>query len=312
MLTGKNNSYFLRQQELRLTAFYCLLMAVCLTSLSLLDWIDQRIGEALAALALGCLLSVYAGYLLLRDRPYRRRWPEWLVVTLLVLMTLREMSTGLDTVHIGYWVPFYLIFAFRWSHAYWMLLAFSLLFLCLAVWSDMLLRAQIVVTYLVSVVVAAAIGWFNESGAVRLREEVGADPRTGAYNEDQLQIDLAREIPRADRQTSRLLLALVVLPSAWRQWDSEKYEDSIHQLGEQLRQGVLAFHTLYRLKSDDFLVLMPHGNSNDIELIEQRIGSGLHGPVDQQVEVVAIHYQPDDDIHSLMDRISEARHDFHH
>ncbi|MDO6805520.1 hypothetical protein Q4595_23910, partial [Wenyingzhuangia sp. 1_MG-2023] len=105
--------------------------------------------------------------------------PEWLVVTLLVLMALREMTIGLDTVHSGFWVPFYLVFAFRWQYAIWMMLAFSVLFLCLAACLDILLRAQVITTYTVSVAVAAAIGWMNESGTIRLREEIGADPRTG-------------------------------------------------------------------------------------------------------------------------------------
>ncbi|MDP2506583.1 MULTISPECIES: hypothetical protein [unclassified Oceanobacter] len=310
MLTGKNNTYFLRQQELRLTAFYCLLMAVCLAALSWIDWRHQHVGETIATLLLGCLLSIYARYLLLHDKPYRRRWPEWLVVTLLVLMALREMTIGLDTVHIGFWVPFYLVFAFRWQYAIWMMLAFSVLFLCLAACLDILLRAQVMTTYTVSVAVAAAIGWMNESGTIRLREEVGADPRTGAYREDQLLIDLAREIPRADRHSSRLLLTLVLVPGTWRQLGNEAFEDRIQQLGTHLQQGVQPFHMLYRLESDDFLVLMPYGTTDDFRLIEQQLDPVARAG-EQPLDIVAIHYQPDDDVDSLVVRIREACHDDH-
>jgi len=139
-------------------------------------------------------------------------------------------------------------------------------------------------------------------------EQLGDDPQTGAYTENQLVADLSKEIPRADRQASRLLLAVIIIPADWKRADSRALVSQLKQIAAVLKQYSLPFHKVYRLDSDDFVVVMPHGKSADMMVLETHLAPLLGDP--DELPVVALHYQPDDDQQTLLQRVEEAIDDF--
>lgn len=308
MLTGKHNPYFLRHQSIRLVATYCLLMAAALSVLALVDYLQTSTLDSISIGGLAALLAAYGGFLLWRDRPFDSSWPEWLVVIALAGWTISGVMEDLLGVHAAYWLPFYLVFAVRWAHAAMAIAVFSALFSMLVLMGDLGARGQILTTYLVSAATALCFGWLNDRGEAHMLAQLGQDPQTRAYTERQLIEDLAKEIPRADRQTSRLLLAVVVIPQLWKTQGREVLEQHLCDVADALRQYALPFHKVYKLDSEDFVVLMPHGKSLDMQMIETRMAPVLGNP--DELPMVALHYQPDDDQESLLARIEEAVNDF--
>ncbi|WP_221800105.1 hypothetical protein [Oceanobacter mangrovi] len=308
MLTGKNNPYFLRHQGLRLVAGYSLVMALSLGLLALVDWIDSQSGKSLGAAVLALIMGVYGIYLLWRDRPFETRWTERAVVVVLISWALTDALIPPVSAHAAYWLPFYLVFAFSWQQAARITLIFSVVFAGILLAGDLGLRGQLLVTYLLTAMTALCLGWVNDRGDSYLQEQLGSDPQTGTYTGQQLAIDLAKEIRRTDRQASRLLLAVVVIPQRWQQLRRDQYLARLENLAIILKASILPFHTIYKLDSNDFLVMMPHGKGADMLALEQRLHQQLEK--DEEIPIVALHYQADDDLESLMDRIEGALHDF--
>jgi GGDEF domain-containing protein len=306
MLTGKHNRYFLRARELRLSAIYCLVLAALLALLALIDWLDNRTGEASVAMTVSVICGFYAVYLTLADKPWQQRWPEWVLVVILALLVLFNLHGRMEPVYFAYWLPFYLAFALPWRNMLILAGVFSLLFLVRLLWADAALAGQASVTYLVAVLVALAFGWMNRQGELQLTDNLGADPLTGAYQQGQLLHDLRREIPRADRQSTRLTLALIQHPASWKVLSADQRDEHVSMLALRLSETILPQQTLYRLDSDHFLVLMPNSRQSDIEGLESNLGYCLATSESVAEDCLQLlSYRADDDAATLLQRLLE-------
>lgn len=297
---------------LQVKVLYSLLMALGLSVIAALDLLEGKKQFAIIAAAFSLGLVLYAGYLLLHRRKRASPYPEWLLVGLLLLFTLFGMHESAQVAHWVYLVPVYTYFLFPFRIAGYLTLAYSvvLVFVVLDDFSHYS-RMQVLFTYAACYTFAVMYALINERTNVALTEIVNTDPLTQVYNEHQLYLDLNKEMTRADRQRSNLILMAVATPDEWRNAKEEDYEQRLGYLGKKLRQCLRRYDACYRLNADDFVILMPESREADPELLRESLRNCLAGERSGLLAELPLHvemYQPDDDAQSLISRLTGGLH----
>ncbi|MCY0964250.1 GGDEF domain-containing protein [Parathalassolituus penaei] len=303
MYSGDCNLGFSSDRDMRVAARYSLLLSAVLAGLSLIDWLAGRSLEASLTLGVSVLSGFSAALLVLSERPWRYRWLHSGLIGAVCLLMLVLMDKQLEAVFMAYWLPFYLAFALPWKRLLAVGGVFSLLFLGRLMWTDPMLNGQVLATYLVCVAVALVFAWMNRSSQIMLAEHPVTDPLTGAYPQAQLLHDLRREVPRADRQNTRLALAVVHIPFHWRALNPDAWRNHLRVLALRLVESSLPQHALYRLDSDDLVVLMPNFRQDDADQLRSRLRYCLPGEVLDDSNLQILNYRADDDAVSLLERV---------
>ena len=175
---------------------------------------------------------------------------------------------------------------------------------------DSFLRLQILFTYGACYAFAVMFALINERNNRDLSAIVNTDPVTRVYNEYQLRLDMTKEMTRADRQSDELNLVAVAVPQAWDMLKTEEYEARLSYLGKKLKRCLRRFDTCYRLHSDHFVVLMPHSDEADGEILAENLMDDLTGSNRYEgVANIRIHherYHPEDDVSAIIERIEGA------
>jgi hypothetical protein len=116
---------------------------------------------------------------------------------------------------------------------------------------------------------------------------------------------MSKEITRADRQRTGLVLITMRLPTTWQQLKAEEYENRMANAGHRLQSRIREFDTCYRLNSDDFVVMMPNSTQEDGEKLCENlmafISKTRHVAQNNFLIKMAI-YRPEDDSYSLLKR----------
>ena len=249
---------------LQVKVLYCLFAALGLSVIAVLDLIESTNVYAAVAAGFSVLLLLYAVYLLMRGHKRASPYPEWALVFLLCLFTLFGMQQSDQATHWIYFVPGYVYFLFPFHVATYVALVYSTaLFLLIVQEYDSYLRLQILFTYAACYLFAVMYAMLNERNNRGLIEIINTDPVTQVYNEYQLQLDLNKEMTRADRQSSELILVGVAIPPRWHTLKAEDYEQRLSFFGKKLKRCLRKYDTCYRLNSDNFIILMPHSSSDD-------------------------------------------------
>lgn len=296
---------------LQVKVLYCLFAALGLSVIAVLDLIESTNVYAAVAAGFSVLLLLYAVYLLMRGHKRASPYPEWALVFLLCLFTLFGMQQTDQATHWIYFVPGYVYFLFPFHVATYVALVYSTaLFLLIVQEYDSYLRLQILFTYAACYLFAVMYAMLNERNNRGLIEIINTDPVTQVYNEYQLQLDLNKEMTRADRQSSELILVGVAIPPRWHTLKAEDYEQRLSFFGKKLKRCLRKYDTCYRLNSDNFIILMPHSSSDDAERLQEDLLDDLAGSERfeglTQVKVVQDVYLPEDDIPSMIKRIQEV------
>lgn len=303
MYSGDCNLGFSSDRDMRVAARYSLLLSAVLASLSLIDWLAGRSLEASLTLVVAILSGFSAALLVLSEQPWRYGWLHDSLIGAVCLLMLVLMDEHLDAVFIAYWLPFYLAFAMPWRRVIPVGAVFSLLFVGRLLWTDPMLNGQVLATYVICVSVALVFAWLNRSSQLMLQENPVTDPLTGAYPQSQLLHDLRREVPRADRQNTRLALALVHIPRQWRALTLDAWRSHLRMLALRLVESSLPQHALYRLDSDDLVVLMPNFRQDDADQLRSRLQYCLPGEALDESSLQILNYRADDDAVSLLERV---------
>lgn len=301
-------SHFHTLVVLQVKIIYCLLAALGLVIIAVLDLYEgqPRFAAIAAAFALG--LGLYAGYLLLRRRKRSSPYPEWLLVGGLLIFTLFGMHQNAQVAHWMYFVPVYTYFLvpFRLANVVLVLYSLALITLVLNQFSHDG-RLQMLLTYAASFTFSLMYALINERDNRRMAEIINTDPLTQVYNEHQLLIDLNKEITRADRQRTGLVLLGVAVPPPWRSLKIDEYEQRLSLLGHKLRKALRRFDTCYRLNNDDFVIVMPHSTLADAAQLQASLAEALAADGDE-LRMVPQLYRADDDMRRLISRVQEGLH----
>ncbi|MEN9464553.1 MAG: hypothetical protein RL217_734 [Pseudomonadota bacterium] len=288
---------------------YALLAALGLSVIAGLDLYEKHYHFAAVAAGFALGLVFYAMFLLLtRKRPTPYPYVEWLLVLLLLFFTLFGMHQSAQVVHWVYFVPVYTFFLLPFIWANVALLFYSVL-LTWVIWRQFEhdSRLQVIFTYLACFLFSFMYALINEMNNKRLLKLTNTDPLTQAFNENQLVNDLNKEITRAERQRSSLLLIWAAVPQSWSVLALEEFEQNLGRLGFSLRKSLRKFDTCYRLENNSFVIVMPQGEVADVVAIQQELQPQLvrffKGHRDFRFRTLA--YRPGDDALGLLRRLQE-------
>ena len=297
---------------LQVKVIYCLLAAAGLSVIAVLDLLEDKKMFAAVAAGFSLLLVLYAGFLLLRRKKRSSPYPEWALVGLLTVFTLFGMNQSSQVVHWIYFVPIYTYFLFPFRVASYISLIYSVALVVMVLNQfDSYIRLQMLFTYSACYAFSVMYALINERNNQGLTEIVNTDPLTQVYNEHQLYLDLNKEMTRADRQRSQLMLLAIATPSTWHHLKVEDYEQRLSYLGKKLRKSLRDYDACYRLNTDDFVIMMPHSGEQEAHQLKQAIEQGMESARYRELQRMQMHqehYRPDDDSHSLIARVMENLH----
>lgn len=291
---------------LRVKVIYCFLAAFALGINGFLGYLKQEFVFSLIAAGFSSVLIIYATYLLLKRRRKTPPYIEWAIALLLAASTIFGTQQDSHIVHWIYFFPVYVFFLFPFKIAHYIMLTYSLIILWVILNNfDNYLRLQILFTYLACYIFALAFTLVNERRKMMLSNFINTDSLTQVYNEHQLIHDLNKEIIRADRQRTGLVIIAIRLPASWQSLKTEEYEDRIANAGHRVRSNIRTFDTSYRLNTDDFIIMLPNSNQEDGEtlynVLLSKINKSSH-PAKNKFLINSATYHPEDDYDSLLKR----------
>jgi GGDEF domain-containing protein/uncharacterized membrane protein (UPF0136 family) len=291
---------------LQVKVVYCLLAAFALSIIALLDYLKQEKTFALVAASFSALLVVYASYLLLRRKKRTAPYVEWTLTILLGFFTIFGMQQESYVAQWVYFFPIYVFFLFSFNMANYITLTYSaVIFLVVLNNFDSYVRLQLLFTYTACYAFSLVYALVNERSNMMLSNLINTDPLTQVYNEHQFHHNMGKEITRADRQRTGLVLITIRLPSTWQALKAEEYENRIANAGHRLQSSIREFDTCYRLNSDDFVVMLPNSNREDgeglCEALFAHISKTRHAAQNNFIIKMAT-YRPEDDSYSLLKR----------
>jgi diguanylate cyclase (GGDEF)-like protein len=291
---------------LQVKIVYCLLAAFALSIIALLDYIKEEQVFALVAASFAVLLVIYASYLLLRRKKRTAPYIEWTLTILLGFFTIFGMQQESYVAHWVYFFPIYVFFLFPFNIANYITLTYSaVIFLVVLNNFDSFIRLQLLFTYTACYSFSLVYALVNERSNMMLSNLINTDPLTQVYNENQFHHNMSKEITRADRQRTGLVLITMRLPTTWQQLKAEEYENRMANAGHRLQSRIREFDTCYRLNSDDFVVMMPNSTQEDGEKLCENlmafISKTRHVAQNNFLIKMAI-YRPEDDSYSLLKR----------
>ncbi len=317
MLTSRNSLYLLRQQELRLVANFSLVVAlISFASTLVKGWFLPELSGWVTLLP-GAVLLIYSLYLRQFGRPLHGQWPERILAMALVVASACELWVGGRLTALVFWVPLSFCLAFRCQGLVLALIGYSGLVL-VAVddvgshdWSFW-------ATYVVVVSLALVVGWKNYGIETRSSESLSAYPNTKLYNAQRLEVDLGREINRADRgQTGLVILILSAAGSISTVVAGNRERDrEWRRFGQALSRTLPAHCSGYQVSKHHFVVLMPVSTVDDVVLLKADLSDAL-GRLPVTINSLPIVYVPQyrsrsdgeaeaaaERIHSVMDVIN--------
>jgi len=125
----------------------------------------------------------------------------------------------------------------------------------------------------VNMVIDRAIAVAASRTAERLRVQAFVDPLTGLSNRRALQLDLVREIARANRYGRRFSLMVVDLDGLKQVNDNEGHnagDDRLRALASALHQVLRVGDAAYRIGGDEFVILLPETDEERVRLVAER------------------------------------------
>lgn len=285
---------------------YCLLAALALCVIAVLDYLNEMPDFALVGAVFSASLVIYSIYLLMRRKKRTAPYIEWTLAIALGLFTIFGMHQETYVVQWVYFFPIYVFFLFPFNVANYITLTYSaVIFLVVLNNFDSYVRLQLLFTYAACYSFSLVYALVNERSNMMLSNLINTDPLTQVYNEHQFHHNMSKEITRADRQRTNMVLIAIRLPTTWQSLKTEEYENRIANSGHRLQKNIREYDTCYRLNNDDFAVLLPNSSSEDgeqlCENLKAQISRSRHKEQNEFLIKMAT-YRPKDDSYSLLKR----------
>jgi diguanylate cyclase (GGDEF)-like protein len=234
----------------------------------------------------------------------RHEW--WLWLSALLVTLLSAVAFVLSSIHSFFRHADY-FYEIRSDQARWATLCLILIFngwLVYRQWSFRRLRRQ-------------STGPSADPQAVpqTLSEAAGLDPVTGLYTRSSLEQHLGKEVARARRQNTALSLATVHVDEFAHlsaRYGKSAVDAALKELGRRLKKASRGSDIAARLNDDDFLLLLPECNVNEVKQVLNRLGaievssSGERIPLNFTTGWVD--YQPGDLPADLLKRAADLLH----
>ncbi|HMD40602.1 MAG TPA: GGDEF domain-containing protein [Candidatus Acidoferrum sp.] len=148
-----------------------------------------------------------------------------------------------------------------------------------------------------------------------LAEAAGVDPLTGLCNRASLELQLGKEVARSRRQNTALSLATIHIDELAHlnsRYGKSAVDSALKELARRLKRASRGSDIAARLNDDDFLLLLPECNVNEVKQVLNRLGpveviaSGQKVPLNYTTGWVD--YQPGDLPADLLKRAADLLH----
>lgn len=272
-----------------------------------LQWSGSSSAWALVASVIGLGLPI----LMLLDWRWQhrgfwaRQFPLLALGFFIFMMTVGLYNRSMHMLWVG-WLPVWILLLLSWRQARWLLLLVPMLFIPAIVEFDINKRGSVLTMMVISFAVVWAWGWMDHRYYSGLPESGELDWHSGLYNESQLVQDVKREVPRAERRGSRLLIAVVSGVKANRSLFSVGSSVWLKVVAESFSKSLAAYHTLYEC-NDKMVVLLPLASDQDMLMMEDLLIAQNHSQ-DVQVRLTMqwLEYTHDGTLKGLLSQLSFA------
>ncbi|MCP5325118.1 MAG: diguanylate cyclase [Oceanospirillaceae bacterium] len=264
------------QSVTHIKILFCLLTGV---GLGIIAWLDLLQGATEIGLATGCLsftMLLNGVYLLIRRGKSTSNYLEWLFIVLLCSFSLLA-SQGLPQGGL-YWVYFFPLaafFLFSLRAGIILIVVYTpLAVLLISNFAPDMAVPQMVFSLLAITLVALTMALAQARTDQHLEPLIDTDSTTGALLEKGLLPSLNKEIARAEREGTGLLL----MSLAWQPLGNtrEDMQSLLVSLAQEVRLHLRAFDSFFRIGDDQILVLMPHADSHEAKALANRLQTRLH------------------------------------
>lgn len=252
----------------RLHAAYFLLAG---TGTFILGWSHYQnvLPEAGVSLLFGGLILLFCGaYNLWLTRQPSQALPLLMLFVFGSLTIAGHWVPSLMTAHWAYILPLYLFSLLSFRPALILVLAYAIIFnLSTTVQLGGVERLQVLYLFWSATTIACVFIFTSRERQQHLQELVSIDNDSGAYNVQQLQDDLSRELARSDRENTSLAVLCFQSRNPTQNKNNgqnrgEQPIGDLKQLCEQIKPKLRPFDRLYRHNS--YLVaLLPSANYKD-------------------------------------------------
>lgn len=256
---------------------FCLLTGLGLGIIAFLDYMQGALEISLATGCLSFIMLLNGLYLFIRRGKSTSTYLEWLFIILLcsfsLLASQRLPQGGL------YWVYFFPLaafFLFNLRAAMFLMLLYTpLAVLLISNFAPDMAVAQMVFSLLAITLVALTMALAQEKTDRHLEPLIDTDTVSGALLEKGLIPTLSKEITRAEREGTGLLIMIL----AWRPQLSHAREDIqslLLSLTQEVRLHLRAFDSFFRLEDNHLVIIMPHADTREAQALALRLQTRLH------------------------------------
>jgi len=241
---------------------FCSIGAVVLCAMAMVDLYSGQPIIAGFTFALAFVLMLNGLAMVFRKQ--ETKTPKTDALFLVLLASFSLFCADIQGTHIdwAYFFPIAAFFLFPLRTAIWCVLAYTpLAFFIFIEFAPTLTQAQNIFSYSAISTVALFLAMVKSRTNQLLEPLISSDEETGAQLENFLKPALKKEINRAEREGTGLLL--VYLKQAKHQYKRGLPMDIVAECAHAIREQLRPFDQYYRLHKDDFAIIMPHANTED-------------------------------------------------
>lgn len=289
---------------LKVKAIYCLLTAMALSIITYLDILQDHLALAAVAGSFAALLIINALYTHYWAHPQNNNYLEWFLASCLMIFTL--VGTHNKPAQVAQWlylVPLYLFLLVEYRYAKPLASIYSLA-ICLVIilFFQSEIKMQILTTYILCASLSFAFAVLNERRNQRLAPLISLDPMTGAGSQLQLQRNLSKELLRAEREFSVLsLIRIQILKTT-----GVSKKAGLGQLSSHIRQQLRPFDNYYLTPGDDFILVLPHSESEEVEARSDILLETFNLHLNQKIKIACITQQLGETGSNLLTRLDDT------
>ncbi len=275
--------------------------------LALLSLYEKNPSTLVVELMLAALFLLTAVVISGAKKQTERHWFERITLLLIMVIGVWTICEHDNVTYLMFIIPIQIHLVFNFKRANWVMLMFSLGVIYTTQKAYPLASTvQIIFTYAAGVCLVTIFALMNEYHKRFLRKTLNLDQHIQAYNEQQLEIDLNKEIPRADRQGS--LLAYVTVRLNKGKKSNNKDLSEINRMAQKISFSLRLNDSLYLIKPYHFVIILSGGDEADMTEVftqtKQHIKEFTHFCYLPELHF----YNPEDDTESLLQNIKGALH----
>jgi len=252
---------------------FCTLAGVLLLGSGYLEWVSGHMYLAVGTLILSSIILLNGALTAWARQPRFIPYTEWLFIGLLVVFSI--IAARLEDNGQFYWlffIPIAAFFLLSLRHAIiFTLCLIPLVFFLVLRYAPILLQAQILYSVAAIWTVSLFLAMVKARTHDLLAPLISTDDETQAQLGSRLFADLQKEIVRAEREGTGLLLMIMDLDLALKNESSDKKHSYYISCSKSIAIHLREFDLHYRLDKYRFAIVLPHITTQEALLIAKEM-----------------------------------------